>query len=188
MLECGILDPIMKKTFWITLAGLLFTCFAPCGFCQTETDYKKIDNLWKIFIDHNRSILDFRVALSANHPDAVLLDTFETIATEYGDKCDLLTEEFFIVTLINDSATKESVQKVIARRVRYNLKSVTRCLSTFNSRLLKITKPAIAAQANKMKNDLRDFQETLEEIAKTLPKVEDAKQEQRTSASLKADK
>ena len=179
----------MKTILSLMLTAFILTPSTVSTPSQTEDYFKRLDSLEKAFLDRFRDFLDLSAALASGDPEEYTLSTLESTADEHTVKCNFLKEELSILALVVDSANKDKVQRIVAARVAFHLKSATRSVGTLNRLLLKIRKPAVAAQATKLKRDLRDLQETLEEIAKTLPEVDvhEPKTQKKTSASLEAD-
>jgi len=154
---------------WILLPaiilGLLFR--SSDGFCQSFTDCEIMHKFSAKFGEHARDFTDFAKATAATSEtgDWILTMHLSNLASKYEDSTDFIGDELFIVLFLETEKDKQEVRKMVQKRIQNTIQEIDKyTLSEINIGLADAKKPALVVQANKLKDDLKDFQEALREI------------------------
>ncbi len=129
------------------------------------------------FLDHGRDFLDFSKTSGRDLFEYGNAQSLLNEASKICAVCELIGEEFYILELISDEASKMRVKRVVATRIDYSLQELQLSISSVNNSISGTGKSAVVAQANKLKDDVRQLRGLLETIRTKLPKVEPIKGE-----------
>jgi hypothetical protein len=155
---------------WQTVAALLLFSTAPQSFSQTKADFDAVAKFSEKFKEHQKDFNDFAAAVGPLR-DWQLIHCFVDIAGQRSIDCVSVCDLIAIIGLISDEPTKVKVQQqVMAFRFSDFLKNIKKDLEKINTLLPNTQNTATVVQANKLKDDIKEFQAKLQELLAALPK------------------
>ena len=156
-----------KSAFLVVLTTLIIALvFQPeNGSCQPKRDDQIVDEFQEKFMAHGRDFLAFAKAFPAGgHEQDRAFDLCNMI-TEIYERSDFISEELFILSVVETELAKKRVGYLIKQRIQRMIELDKANLGKINIALAATKSPAIVAQCNKLKEDLKDFQGKLLEVA-----------------------
>jgi len=150
----------MTKPLLLVLTVL--TALTAPTFAQGQSESETMGKYFKKFNRHSQDFIDLAKA-SLQTSDAEIAKDLQSTASKWADHCDFLEEEFLILTIINDE-DKTRVSSLVRVRITHEFKSIDFSIESVNLALGNLKKPGIVTQASKLKEDLRDFKDTLQQL------------------------
>lgn len=158
----------MKKL--ISLSILICLCTAPL--CHAETDVESLLKFEKKFHSHGDDFLEFcKIISPAGKPrtlDFECAKEMYSCANVLSLRAGFLAEELFIFGLIDDKVAKLTVRKLVKARLESFSESSQGALQMITVSIGSSSRPAVIAQGNKLKDDVKDLQEKLQALAAAL--------------------
>jgi hypothetical protein len=153
---------------WVLLPALLLglALSSSTGFCQSKADWSLLSKFTVTFPEHARDFLEFQKAFLRNDAEYAVTTSFADIASSYAATSDFISEEVFIMLKLETETDKQIVRDLLQRRIQTTIKDINTTTTTLINLSLSSTKqPAIVAEGNKLKDDLREFRKALEAIS-----------------------
>ena len=127
-----------------------------------------MDKFSKKFNAHSRTFLDFAKAsngVSGEELQYEIIMDLINLADNYSETADFISEESFIVGILETETDKREVIEILRKRVHHIIQEIDNItIHQININLAHSKKDAVVAEGNKLKDDLNDFKEALQAI------------------------
>ena len=140
------------------------------GFCQSKADFETMHNFRRTFHERAQDFISFAKASKSPDEPAWIAESLISIAGQYTRECAFIAEEVFIVLSLETETDKQIARKILRERLNDSSREIDEyTLGLINEDLANATRPATVAGGNKLKDDLRGLQKTLQEISDKAP-------------------
>ena len=97
---------------------------------------------------------------------------FINLASTYNDKADFVSEELSIMQMLDTETDKRQVANILQKRFQREIQQIDNItIKEINLNLAHATKAVVVAEGNKLKDDLKEFQEALTALNKKVGEV-----------------
>jgi len=158
---------------WVLLPALILGFFSQStsGFCHSDSDVKLMDKFQKKFLEHYKAFTYIAKASRGQELEYEIAIDFINLCESYADNTDFISEELIIAEMVENKIDRQMVGKILQRRIQREIQAVEKFTTgEINNNLAHSKNAAVVAEGNKLKDDLKAFQEALQAIVDSMAK------------------